>query len=151
MKKTERQALIKQLLQDYVIETQEDLLRLLKSKNVKATQATISRDIREMNIVKGHQKNGKVRYMIYSQSNISPEKRLAEACGESVVKVEQVEFVVVLHTIFANADVVSALLDEVRYPEVVGTMAGVDTIITICKSVELAADFHDRIARFMKQ
>ena len=146
MKKAERQRLIKQLIMQQEIETQDELITRLEELGVRATQTTVSRDIREMSIVKTHGADGRVKYAIFSQAQgTSSEEKLRESVKDSVVRMERVQFIVILHTEMGNADVVSNFLDEVAYPEVAGTVAGADTIIVITRSEEDAEHFIERI------
>ena len=146
MKKAERQRLIKQLIMQQEIETQDELITRLEELGVRATQATVSRDIREMSIVKTHGADGRVKYAIFSQAQgTSSEEKLRESVKDSVVRMERVQFIVILHPEMGNADVVSNFLDEVAYPEVAGTVAGADTIIVITRSEEDAEHFIERI------
>lgn len=146
MKKADRQRVIKQLITKHEIETQDELITRLEEEGVHATQATVSRDIREMSIVKTHGANGKVKYAIFSQTQpASSEEKLKESVKDSVVRIERVQFMVILHTEMGNADVVTNFLDEVNYQDVAGTVAGVDTIIVITRSEEDAQVFVERI------
>lgn len=149
MKKSERQLLIKQLLHTYEIETQDELLALLQKEGVDATQATISRDIRELSIVKSHGEDGKVRYVLYNPAVVSTEEKLKATCKDAVVRVQRVQFLTIINTILASADVVAALLDDIQYEEVVCTIAGTDTIICISHNEEEAQKFTDKIQDFM--
>ena len=80
MKKAERQRLIKQLIMQQEIETQDELITRLEELGVRATQATVSRDIREMSIVKTHGADGRVKYAIFSQAQgTSSEEKLRES------------------------------------------------------------------------
>lgn len=139
MKKKERQQLIKQLITENDIETQDDLISLLEQAGVNATQATVSRDVREMSIVKTHAENGRVKYSLFSQTqSISSEEKLKVSMKDLVIRIERVQFMLVVHTDMGSADVVTNFLDEVNYEEIAGTVAGVDTIIIIAKSEEKA-------------
>ena len=83
---------------------------------------------------------------IFSQAQgTSSEEKLRESVKDSVVRMERVQFIVILHTEMGNADVVRTFLDEVAYPEVAGTVAGADTIIVITRSEEDAEHFIERI------
>jgi len=151
MKKIDRQRLIRQLITENEIETQEELISLLEAAGVKATQATVSRDVREMSIVKTHGSQGKVKYAIFSQhKTASQEERLKESVKDSVIRIEQVQFTVIVHTDMGRADVVTNFLDEVNYSEVAGTVAGVDTIIIIARSEEEAAIVVKRFEAMMR-
>ena len=146
MKKADRQRLIRQIITEQEIETQEELIARLEEAGVKATQATVSRDVREMSIVKTHGSDGNVKYAIFSQQQpASQEDKLKESVKDSVIRIERVQFTVIVHTDMGRADVVTNFLDEVSYEEVAGTVAGVDTIIIIARS---EADAEAVVRRF---
>ena len=151
MKKTDRQRLIRQIITENEIETQEELIERLKAAGVTATQATVSRDVREMSIVKTHSSEGKVRYAIFSQTEpSSQEDKLRESVKDSVIRIEQVQFMVIVRTDMGRADVVTNFLDEVNYKEIAGTVAGVDTIIIIARSKADATTVVERFEGMMK-
>ena len=85
MKKAERQRLIKQLIMQQEIETQDELITRLEELGVRATQATVSRDIREMSIVKTHGADGRVKYAIFSQAQGTISKRFSCSNGASTI------------------------------------------------------------------
>ena len=150
MKKVDRQQLIKQLIIQNEIETQDELIALLEREGIKATQATVSRDVREMSIVKTHGSNGKVKYALFSQAkSTSSEDKLYDSVKNSVIRIEKVQFMIVVHTDMDSADIVTNFLDEVNYQEIAGTVAGVDTIIIIAQSEEAAQVVVDRFEAMM--
>lgn len=146
MKKNNRQALIKQLILQHDIETQDELIELLEDQGVKATQATVSRDIRELSVVKTRAKNGNVKYTIFTQSAVSDEEKLKESVRDSVIKIQQVQFVNVVHTTLGTANVVAAVIDELNYPEIAGTLAGADTIVIFSPDEPSAKKMNQLIA-----
>ncbi|MHC5216537.1 arginine repressor [Enterococcus sp. LJL128] len=151
MKKVDRQRLIRQIITENEVETQEELIERLKAAGVKATQATVSRDVREMSIVKTHDSDGKVKYAIFSQVKTeSLESKLKESVKDSVIRIERVQFTVIVSTDMGRADVVTNLLDEVNYSEVAGTVAGVDTIIIITRSEQEAQILVQRLEAMMR-
>ncbi|OTO39912.1 arginine repressor, partial [Enterococcus faecium] len=124
MKKKQRQALIRQIITEQPIGTQEELLARLHEAGADVTQATISRDIREMKLVKSQNENKIVRYTLFNQPSVSlNEERLRTAIRREVLRIQSVQFMVIVLTERNGADVVTNWLDEVAYPEVVGTMA----------------------------
>lgn len=148
MKKNQRQSLIRRIITEQPISTQEELLAKLQEVGVKATQATISRDIREMKLVKSHDENKQVRYALFSQpSETLNEERLRSAVKREVLKIQIVQFMIVVLTEKDGADVVTNWLDEVAYPEVAATIAGVDTFIVICRSEEDAQAFAEKLEK----
>lgn len=148
MKKIQRQSLIRRIITEQPVSTQEELLAKLQEAGVKATQATISRDIREMKLVKSHDENKQVRYALFSQpSETLNEERLKSAVKREVLKIQIVQFMIVVLTEKDGADVVTNWLDEAAYPEVAATIAGVDTFIVICRSEEDAQAFAEKLEK----
>lgn len=134
MKKSERQMMIKQMVLNEEISTQDELLNKLKEKGIDATQATISRDIKELNLVKTPSSKGGTKYTIYQNNQLTIEDKLSSTLSEVVIKITQVQFMNVIKTIPGNAHVVGALMDDISFSEVVGTVAGNDTIMIISSS-----------------
>ena len=148
MKKIQRQSLIRRIITEQPVSTQEELLAKLQEVGVKATQATISRDIREMKLVKSHDENKQVRYALFSQpSETLNEERLKSAVKREVLKIQIVQFMIVVLTEKDGADVVTNWLDEAAYPEVAATIAGVDTFIVICRSEEDVQAFAEKLEK----
>lgn len=148
MKKIQRQSLIRRIITEQLVSTQEELLAKLQEVGVKATQATISRDIREMRLVKSHDENQQIRYALFSQpSETLNEERLKSAVKREVLKIQIVQFMIVVLTEKDGADVVTNWLDEAAYPEVAATIAGVDTFIVICRSEEDAQVFAGKLEK----
>ena len=148
MKKNQRQALIRQIIMEQPISTQEELLLCLQKAGVTAPQATISRDIREMKLVKTQDENKQVRYNLFNQpTDTRKEERFQSAVKREVLKIQVVQFMVVVLTEKDGADVVTNWLDEVAYPEVVATIAGVDTFIVICRSEVEAQNFAEKLEK----
>ena len=146
MKKNQRQSLIRQLITEHAIGTQEELLNHLQMNGVNATQATISRDIRELKLVKVQDENKQIRYALFNQQPDSlMEDRLRNAVKREVLRIQPIQFMIVVLTEKDGADVVTNWLDEVNYPEVAATIAGVDTFIIICRTEEEAQSFAEKL------
>ncbi|MGQ4066691.1 arginine repressor [Enterococcus mundtii] len=146
MKKNQRQSLISQLITEHAIGTQEELLNHLQMNGVNATQATISRDIRELKLVKIQDENKQIRYALFNQQADSlMEDRLRSAVKREVLRIQRIQFMIVVLTEKDGADVVTNWLDEVDYPEVAATIAGVDTFIIICRTEEEAQAFAEKL------
>lgn len=143
MKKSERQMFIKQLVLNHDVSTQDELLELLEEKGVTATQATISRDIKELNLIKSATAEGDVKYTLYQNTQVTMEEKLASTINSVVTGITHVEFMNVVKTLPGNAHVIGALVDDIQYPEIVGTVAGNDTIMLISKSKEEAEKVYD--------
>jgi len=150
MKKSERQILIKQIILNNNISTQEELLEYLRREGVKATQATISRDIKELHLIKTPNQKGGTKYTLFQQNQLSLDDKLKTTLGDVAIKFTCVQFVNVLTTIPGNAHVVGALLDELSMPDIVGTVAGNDTILLISPDHEKAQKVYDYLNQYME-
>lgn len=152
MNKEGRQKIIRQLITQNTIETQERLLNLLRENGIKATQSTISRDARDLSIVKTYQEDGTIKYSIMDQqTQKDSEEKLSESLQVSLNKIEQVGFVVLIHTESGLADVITNYIDEVGYKEIAGTIAGSDTIIIVTHSDKMACDFIRKLELLLKE
>lgn len=143
MHKSERHLLIKQVIGEFTIRTQEELLAKLENYGVTATQATISRDIRDLKIVKVPDENGVSHFVLFQgkkglEAKTDDEKRLVQMIEDIVLKVERVHFLTVVHTLPDNAHLFAAVLDDIKPPHIVSTIAGFDTTIIISKDEEEA-------------
>ena len=151
MTKEERQAKIEQLIKQNIIATQDELMRYLEDSGIKATQATISRDIREMQIIKEQDGNGVLRYVIFKNDAHNEEDKLYKAIEETVVDIRQVEFMNIIHTLPRNANVLAAILDDLSLPEVAGTLAGYDTVVIISGSKDEAAKINKLFSQYIAE
>lgn len=143
MKKDVRQAKIEQIINQYTITTQEELMEKLKLSGINVTQATLSRDIREMQIVKQPDSSGKSRYMIFKSGNQNELERMYRMINGTVTEVRQIEFVNVIHTQPSYANPLAAVIDDLHLEDVAGTLAGYDTIVTFCPSAKAAKNIKD--------
>lgn len=135
MDRKARRKFIEQLVNDRKIETQDELLQLLFDAGIETTQATISRDIHALNIVKANDGKG---HTYYVQLHLTPEhdfNRLYQGIHDNVRTIETVQFINVVKTALNSsyATILGGMFDELDIPEVVGTIAGNDTLIIISK------------------
>lgn len=149
MKKELRQARIASLIKQQMIPNQEALLKALEEEGIKATQATVSRDIREMQIVKESDANGQTHYTLFQKSAQNPQEKVAELISELVVEVTTVQFMNVVKTTPRNANVLAALIDGVGIAGVVGTLAGYDTLVLISPDANAAQKIAAYFAKYM--
>ncbi len=131
MNKSERQAALTRIINQKPIATQEELLAALKAAGIDATQATISRDIREMKIVKSQDATGTLRYTIFRGSSESQLERLGRSIREVGLSITRVHFMNVIKTLPSNGNLLAAIIDAIGFEQVVGTIAGHDTIVVI--------------------
>ncbi len=129
-----RHAKIHQLINEHEVETQEELVKLLERENFKVTQATISRDIRELRLIKVLAQNGKYKYASIKEKNEIITDRFIKVFKESVVNIDHAENIVVIKTLPGAGQAAAAALDAIGRDEVVGTLAGDDTIFVVVRT-----------------
>ena len=143
MNKSKRQAALARIINQKPIATQEELLAALKAAGIDATQATISRDIREMQIVKAQDAKGTLRYTIFRGSEESQLERLGRSIREVGLTITRVQFLNVIKTLPSNGNLLAAIIDDIDFDQVVGTIAGHDTIVVISPDEKQAKWFEE--------
>lgn len=134
--KESRQKMIVELINEFEIETQEELSRLLLERGYVTTQATISRDIKDLNIKKVPEKNGRAKYAIPAMSGkTGPDSGYLTAIKGTVLSVEAAENIIVVKTAAGMAMAAAAAIDSMNIEHVLGCIAGDDTIMCVVKSV----------------
>lgn len=131
--KPQRQHRIQRLLEEHAVSTQEQLVELLSADGVVATQATVSRDLEDLGAIKVRVPGGETVYAVPAMPKdaLAPEEHLRRVCSEWVVEVAHSHNVVVLRTPPGSAHVVGSALDRAGLPDVLGTVAGDDTVLVI--------------------
>jgi len=132
-----RHAKIKEIIEKHIVETQEELAELLRTESIDVTQATVSRDIKELMLIKVPTGDGRYRYAFPSEQNviISP-SRMERIFQDSVTAIDFSQNIIVLKTMPGTAQAVAYTIDYVKWPEVLGTVAGDDTIFVVVKPPE---------------
>ncbi|MCH3951057.1 MAG: arginine repressor [Acidaminococcus sp.] len=130
--KLSRQEAIKQIIKTQTIETQSDLAEALKKAGFNVTQATVSRDIKDMFLIKIPDEDGRYKYCFPTEQNqmITPE-RLRDMLRSYTLTLNTSENLIVLHTLPGMAPAVAYALDHLSWSEVLGTVAGDDTILIV--------------------
>lgn len=146
--KTERQNRILELIAAAPISTQTALVERMRDTGLDITQATISRDIKELNIVKVADAAGKQRYVSMGRGAQQPADRLMNVFAEAVLNVRVAVNLVVIHTLPGMAPAGASAVDALSLQSVVGTLAGDDTIFVAAESEAAAADLAARLNRY---
>ncbi|MBQ9365620.1 MAG: arginine repressor [Schwartzia sp.] len=134
MKKMARQAIIKEIIESSLIETQEDLASSLRKRHIDVTQATVSRDIKEMMLIKVPAGDGSYRYAFPNEKSLAfSRERMARMMEDAVIGIDYSENIIVLKTLPGTANAVASTIDGVRWPEIIGTVAGDDNILVVVK------------------
>lgn len=143
-----RQNAILKLVAESEIQTQEELSERLRTLGYDVTQATVSRDIKELRLVKVKNDNGIVCYRADNKTDSSDvEQRLRSILKHSMVSVDSAENDVVIKTLPGVAQAAAAAIDAMHWGDIVGTIAGDDTILMITRSVNCTADVIDKLKR----
>ncbi|MDR1000158.1 MAG: arginine repressor [Clostridiales bacterium] len=145
MKEKQRHLKILELVKNNYIETQEELTALLHNAGFYVTQATVSRDIRELKLSKMPGVNGRLRYSTQIPEDEHVKERLLNVFRQSVVKIDFAGNMVVIKTLEGLAMAVGASVDAMGLDEVVGSIAGDDVIICVVKSEEIAMQLMNKL------
>ena len=149
--KNNRQAMILDIIAKENVETQEQLLEHLRQRGVSSTQATISRDIKQLHLVKEPTGQGKYRYAVSVQkTKLNFADKLRTIFRESVVSVEAAQNIVVLKTIEGMAQGAAFALDNMGDTDIVGTLAGDDTIFLVFHDNMQALDFCEQVKQMLR-
>ena len=149
--KNQRQATILEIISEQKIETQEELLNALQNRGFNSTQATISRDIKELRIVKELDSTGTYRYSA-SKNETKPafSNRLNTIFRECVTGFDYAQNIVVVNTLPGLASAACSALDGMKMPQIVGTIAGDDTAFILMRDTNLAMEFCEEIKRLLQ-
>lgn len=136
MKKYTRQRKIIELIMNNKIETQEELLGCLKRLGIDITQATISRDMKELGVVKVISDDGKYKYSIIENGKEGTKDRLIKIFKSSVIDIIKVGQIIVIKTLPGAAQVCASAIDNLEIDQIVGSIAGDDTIFVAINSID---------------
>ena len=138
--KTKRHAKILELIQEHAIDTQEELLRWLKEAEFDVTQATVSRDIKELRLVKTLAPDGKYRYSTGKNSETDMSGKFHSLFSDSVRSIDCAGNIVAIKCYVGMAQAVCAALDSMHWDGIVGTLAGDDTIFILTRTENTAVN-----------
>jgi transcriptional regulator of arginine metabolism len=146
--KPQRQHRIARLLEDQAVSSQAQLVELLAADGVVATQATVSRDLEDLGAVKVRIPGGAMAYAIpeHAKDRSAPDDHLRRVMGEFVVDVSHSGNLVVLRTPPGSAHVIGSALDRAGIPDVLGNVAGDDTLLLVCSEHTNGAEVANRLA-----
>ncbi|HEX6989775.1 MAG TPA: arginine repressor [Bacillota bacterium] len=132
--KARRHARILELVSERVVETQQELADLLRAEGMEVTQATVSRDIKELQLVKIPVGGGRYRYAAPAPGSATPAReRMARLMREVVLDLDASEHTIVVKTLSGTASAAGEAIDHMTWEEVIGTVAGDNTLLLIIK------------------
>ena len=148
MAKIERHSKIVELIGKYEIETQEELEEYLNRAGYQVTQATVSRDIRELKLSKIQSENGKQRYVVLQGRENFSDKYI-RVLKDGYLSMDMAQNILVIKTVSGMAMAVAAALDALHFQEIVGCIAGDDTIMCAVRSVDDTILVMDKISKLI--
>ena len=147
--KVNRHAKIIELINKYQIETQEELAAYLNQEGFKVTQATVSRDIRDLKLTKVPSDNGRQKYAVLQSEQLRMSEKYIRILSDGYVSMDYAQNILVIKTVSGMAMAVAAAIDDMDFPEIVGTIAGDDTIMCALKSVDEAILLMEKLKKIL--
>jgi len=148
--KNARQTAILSIIEQYDVETQEELASRLRDMGIVVTQATVSRDIKELRLLKVLSGKGGYKYATADKAEHGLSDRFVRMFVDSVLSITFAGNIIVIKTLSGSANVAAEAIDSMRWPEILGTMAGDNTILAIVHDEAEAAKIVDRFMEMLK-
>ncbi len=148
--KATRQKAILEIIRQQDINTQEELAEALKKLNFNVTQATVSRDIKELRLLKTLSSEGVYRYTMVENVEHTLDERFRRIFSESVLSVSSAYNQVVIRTLSGSANVAAEMLDSLGWSEVIGTLAGDNTVLLIVRTIDEVAEILTKINEMLR-
>lgn len=147
--KINRHSKIIELINKYHIETQEELAEYLNREGFKVTQATVSRDIRDLKLTKIPTNDGRQKYAIHQTAETEMSDKYIRVLKDGYVSMDMAQNILVIKTVSGMAMAVCAAIDSMKWNEVVGSIAGDDTIMCAIRSVDDTIKVMDKISKII--
>jgi len=148
--KINRHAKIIELINKYHIETQEELAEYLNKEGFKVTQATVSRDIRDLKLMKVPAEGGGQKYALHQSAINGMNEKYRRVLRDGYVSMDMAQNILVIKTVAGMAMAVCAAIDAMQWNEVVGSIAGDDTIMCAIRSVDETIQVMDKISKIVQ-
>ncbi|NLD58485.1 MAG: arginine repressor [Clostridiales bacterium] len=149
--KSVRHDMILEIIEKKDIETQEELASELKARGVRVTQATVSRDIKELRLLKVLSENGGYKYATVERAERGMSERFIRILAESMMSIDSAMNLIVIKTITGSAQAAAEAIDSLKWQEILGTIAGDNTILVIARSEEIVDSIVGRIQALIKR
>lgn len=151
MMKSNRHQKILEIIKEIDIETQEELAEALKDAGFDVTQATVSRDIKLLKLIKVQSSSGRYKYVMPTNDKNSIVDKLTSILKNSVLHVENVDKIVVVKTISGSANAAAEALDTLDYKDIAGTIAGDNTIFILVRTIENAEEIVSSLRKLINE
>ena len=148
--KNARQTAILSIIEHNDVETQEELASKLREMGIVVTQATVSRDIKELRLLKVLTPSGSYKYATADKAEHGVSERFVRILLESVLSIQSSGNMSVIKTLAASANAAGEAIDNMRWPEILGTISGDNTIFVVVRSEAETADVVERFREILK-
>jgi transcriptional regulator of arginine metabolism len=148
--KYNRHARILEIIDSHDIETQEELVEKLRDMGMDITQATVSRDIKELRLIKVMTDDGRYKYASIAQSENTISNKLLKVFAESYISSDYANNIVVVRTLPGMAQASASAIDSMKWTEIIGTIAGDDTIMIVCRAEIIAEKMVEKFNKMAK-
>ncbi|GAB6990405.1 transcriptional regulator AhrC/ArgR [Paenibacillus pini] len=147
--KGQRHIKIREIITHGEIETQDDLVEALRQAGFQVTQATVSRDIKELLLIKVPMDDGRYKYSLPTEQRYNPIQKLKRALIDNFVHIDYTNNLVVMKCLPGTANAVAVLLDNMEWNQIMGTICGDDTILMICRTNEDSESLVKQVMAFI--
>ncbi|WP_309270752.1 transcriptional regulator AhrC/ArgR [Paenibacillus sp.] len=134
--KGQRHIKIREIITHQDIETQDELVEALRDSGFQVTQATVSRDIKELLLIKVPMDDGRYKYSLPTDQRYNPVQKLKRALVDNFVHIDYTNNLVIMKCLPGTANAIAVLLDNMEWNQIMGTICGDDTILMICRTNE---------------
>ena len=148
--KTSRQSKIIEIIQKYDVETQEELSEYLVKEGFSVSQATVSRDIRELKLTKIAMDNGRQKYAVFADTSEDMSEKYVRVLKDGFLSMDNAQNMLVIKTVSGMAGAVCAAIDAMKIHEIVGSIAGDDTIMCAIRTVEETHSLMKKIRKIVE-
>ncbi|MCC0562606.1 transcriptional regulator ArgR [Brevibacillus borstelensis] len=149
MNKGQRHIRIREIIGNNEVETQDELVGRLREAGFNVTQATVSRDIKELHLVKVPLPDGRYKYSLPVEQKFNPIQKLRRMLVDSFVSMDHADHFILLKTLSGHANAVAELIDNLPWEEIMGTISGDNTILIICRSKENSEEVTKRLMEML--
>ncbi|MCG7406317.1 transcriptional regulator ArgR [Paenibacillus sp. ACRRX] len=147
--KGQRHIKIREIVMNNDIETQDELVDSLRKAGFHVTQATVSRDMKELHLIKVPMDNGRYKYSLPIDQRFNPAQKLKRALLDNFVSVDRAENLVVIKCLPGTANAIAVLMDAIEWPEILGTVCGDDTILIISRTKDTGQGVVDQVMSYI--
>lgn len=147
--KGKRHIKIREIVMNNDIETQDELVESLRAAGFHVTQATVSRDMKELHLIKVPMDNGRYKYSLPVDQRFNPAQKLKRALVDGFVSIDRAENLVVIKCLPGTANSIAVNMDSIEWPEVLGTVCGDDTILIISRTKEAGQKVVDQVVSYI--